>query len=116
MRGRTCRKCFAPIGYYPQWINGSPYCPEHAAEKKAQIEGARVNSLDANRTAKALRLVDVLRSHQATAAEVKLLPEETWATLAELAEVKMPSEETRAVVIAVLEAAERTPDPFEGLT
>jgi len=116
MRIRTCKKCFVVVGYYPQWINGSPYCPEHAAEKKAQIEGARVNSLEANRTAKALRLVEVLRSHQATSAEARALPEETWATLAELAEVTMPSEETRAVVIAVLEAAERVPDPFDGLT
>jgi hypothetical protein len=75
-----------------------------------------VNSIDANRTAKALRLVDVLRSHQATAAEVAALPEETWATIAELAEVRLPSEATRAVVVAVLEAAERTPDPFDNLS
>lgn len=75
-----------------------------------------MNSLDANRTAKALRLADVLRSHQATSAEVRALPEETWATIAELAEVRMPSEATRAVVITILESAERTPDPFEGIT
>ena len=75
-----------------------------------------MNSIDANRTAKALRLADVLRSHQATAAEVRALPEETWATIAELAEVNMPSEATRAVVVAVLEVSERHPDPFEGLS
>lgn len=41
MRSRTCKKCFANIGYYPEWVNGSPYCHEHAADKKAQIEAAR---------------------------------------------------------------------------
>jgi hypothetical protein len=116
MRGRTCKKCFAPIGYYPQWINGSPYCPEHAAEKKAQIEGARVNSLDANRTAKALRLVEVLRAHDATAAEVRTMPDGTWETVADLAEVKPPSQATRDIVITIFEAAERNPDPFDNLT
>jgi hypothetical protein len=75
-----------------------------------------MNSIDANRTAKALRLADVLRSHQATAAEVRALPEETWATLAELAEVKMPSEATRAVVVTILEVSEQHPDPFANLS
>jgi hypothetical protein len=75
-----------------------------------------VNSIDANRTAKALKLADVLRSHQATVAEVRVLPEETWATVAELAEVKMPSEATRTVVVAILEVAELHPDPFAGLS
>jgi hypothetical protein len=74
-----------------------------------------VNSIDANRTAKALRLADVLRSHQATAAEVRALPEETWVTIATLAEVNMPSEATRAIVVTILEVSEQHPDPFEGL-
>lgn len=41
MRVRTCKKCFARIGYYPEWVNGSPYCPTHAAEKRAQLEAKR---------------------------------------------------------------------------
>ena len=75
-----------------------------------------MNSIDANRAAKALRLADVLRTHQATAAEARLLPEETWITLAELAEVKPPSQATKDVVVTILEAAERNPDPFAGLS
>jgi hypothetical protein len=75
-----------------------------------------MNSIDANRTAKAIRLADVLRSHQATAAEVRALPDETWATISELAQVNPPSQATRDVVVTILEAAERTPDPFEGLS
>lgn len=41
MRSRTCKKCFANIGYYPEWVNGSPYCGEHAAAKKEEIRAKR---------------------------------------------------------------------------
>jgi len=41
MRSRTCKKCFANIGYYPEWVSGWPYCHEHAEEKRAEIEEAK---------------------------------------------------------------------------
>lgn len=37
MRSRTCKKCFTNIGYYPEWVNGSPYCHPHADAKKEEI-------------------------------------------------------------------------------
>lgn len=46
MRSRTCKKCFANIGYYPEWVNGSPYCHPHAADKKAEIEESRNHEPD----------------------------------------------------------------------
>jgi hypothetical protein len=73
-----------------------------------------VSIIDA-RVAKAIRLADVLRAHQTTAAEARALPEETWVTIADLAGVRLPSAETRAVVVTILGVAERHPDPFEGL-
>lgn len=75
-----------------------------------------MNSLDANRTAKALRLVDVLRAHQATAAEARTMADGVWETVAELAEVQPPSQATRDIVITILEQAEKHLDPFAGLS
>lgn len=74
-----------------------------------------MSSLETNRTVKALRLVDVLRAHEASAAEARTMPDGVWETVAELAQVKFPSQATRDIVIAVLEAGERHPDPFANL-
>jgi len=41
MQFRTCKRCFANIGYHPQWVHGSPYCAEHAAEERARIAAGR---------------------------------------------------------------------------
>lgn len=77
-----------------------------------------MSSIEANRTAKALRLADVLRSHEASADEAATLPDETWVTIAELAGVRLPSGATRAMVVIILREQERwkTQDPFSAFS
>lgn len=73
-----------------------------------------MGTLVANRLAKAYRLADVLRSHGATSAQVRELPEAGWSMVAELAGTKLPSPETQETVVSILLADERpaADDPF----
>jgi hypothetical protein len=78
------------------------------------------------RTLKAHAYADVLKRHQATAEATAQLPEEGWEAIRQLCAAPynarpLASGETRAVVVALLEAAEAAAllshgcDPFEGL-
>ena len=61
-----------------------------------------MSTLAANRTAKALRLADVLRAHGADADQVEAMPAAGWAMAADLAGTKPPSVETQQTVVALL--------------
>lgn len=76
-------------------------------------------SLVANRTAKALRLADAIRSISiwSSADEdmvdaVAGMPPRWWADIAEQAGTKPPSVETQQVVVTILRSEVREPDPF----
>jgi hypothetical protein len=76
------------------------------------VYGGRMSNLIANRQAKAQRLAVVLRTHDATAADARAMPESGWSMVADLAGTKPPSVETQQTVVAILTEAERTDDPF----
>lgn len=59
-------------------------------------------TLEANRTAKAARLADVLRAHGATVEQARRMPLAGWSMVAELAGTKPPSVQTQQCVIALL--------------
>lgn len=61
-----------------------------------------MSPLEANRTAKALKLADVLRAAGATAEDVEFLDHEGWQNAAAAAGVKPPSEQTKQATIAAL--------------
>lgn len=85
-----------------------PMTIEHDAERAAA------------RTAKAVKLVDVLVAANATADDVEQFGPADWRNAARAAWVRMPSPVTQAVVVELMRhrEAQSTPvdtDPFEGL-